>query len=264
MKKILLTIYIVVSFLIIAGCSGGNIDKYQGHSSQDLYATAHKYMTNGDYTNAIDAYKSLIAQYPFEKKTKLGTLDLIYSYYKKGDSALALATANQFIKLFPDNKDIGYAYYIRGIVEYNNGRGFLQRRLPYSMEKHDPENYKKAFNSFALAIKYGTDAKYTNDARRRMIYISNIVAKYQYSIAKFNYEKKAYVGAINRAKIIVEKYPRSQSVEPALVLMIRAYNILGLKNLSDSSLLVLKKNFPNSSYILKLDKLKKAQSIRLN
>lgn len=252
MKKRLLTLSLVLSFSILSGCSTGNINQYQSKSLQELYNQGHKYMVNENYAGAIDVYKVLLSKYPFEEKTKAATLDLIYVYYQKGDSELALATANQFIKLFPTYKDIGYVYYMRGVIQYNNGRGVLQQRLPYSMDLHDPENYLKAFDSLKLAIRANPNAKYATDARRRMIYINNTVAKYEYNIAEFYFKKQAYIGAIERAKIVVQDYPRSTSIESALIILVKSYASLGLNDLAHSSYEVLQKNYPNNKNLKKL------------
>ncbi len=265
MKKILAGTVLLLSVLLFSGCaSDENILPYQGDSAEYIYAIGHNYMKEGDYTSAIKALKSLNAQYPFEHYSQLGTLDLIYSYYQKAEPAMVIATASQFIKLYPSNKDVGYAYYMMGVVHFDNGRGFLQRRLPYEMSHHDPSNYKKAFFELKRAVQLEPDANYVSDARRRMIYLNNTIGQYEYNIAKYNFEHAAYVGAINRAKTIVEQYPRSEAVEGALVLMIRSYKILNLPDMAVSSTAVLKENFPDNSYLSNLRKAKQRPTVLLN
>ena len=96
-------------------------------------------------------------------------------------------------------------------------------------------------------------ASYAEDARRRMVHINNVVAEYEYNIANFYFEHEAYVAAINRAKIVVEKYPQSNSIENALVLLIRSYDILKMPELAEKSMEVLKVNYPNNTYLKSLE-----------
>ncbi len=249
-KKIILALGLSFSILLLAGCaSDDNKLPYEGDSAQFIYAKGHSFLKEGDYPSAISAYKSLNAQYPFEHFSQLGTLDLIYAYYQKADSAMMIAAATQFIKLHPQNKNIGYAYYMLGIAHFDNGRGFLQRRLPYEMAQHDPVGYKKAFFEFKRAIALSPKASYVSDAKRRMVYLNNTIGRYELNIAQYNFEHKAYVGAINRAKKVVQQYSRSEAVESALVVMAKSYNILGLPKMAEASVAVLKKNFPDNKYL---------------
>jgi outer membrane protein assembly factor BamD len=140
-----------------------------------------------------------------------------------------------------------------GVMNYDNGRGFLQRRLPYDMAQHDPGAYLQAFSDLKRAVSLDPKGTFVEDARRRMIHINNVVGEYECNIAQFYFDHEAYVAAINRAKIVVESYPQSTSIENALVIMIRSYDILKLPVLAEKSMEVLKTNYPNNVYLKSLE-----------
>ncbi len=255
MKKILLRMYCLGVFALLSACATTTNKPlpYQGESAEYIYAKGHEQVKNGEYYKAIDTFRSLNSQYPFQKYSELGNLELIYAYYEDGQSEMALGLAQQFLRAYPTSKNLGYVYYMMGVINYDNGRGFLQRRLPYDMAQHDPSAYIQAFNDLKRAVLLDPESSFVGDAKRRMVHINNVVAEYEYNIAKFYFDHEAYVAAINRAKLVVESYPQSKSIENALVLIIRAYDILKLPMLAEKSMEVLKTNYPNNAYLKSLE-----------
>lgn len=252
--KAFLLIFCVISSLILAGCaSNKDKDPYAGWSSNKIFAAGHHYVKEGDYTDAIAAFVSLNAQYPFEANAKQGDIELIYAYYKAGDPALALAASSRYLKLYPDDPNAAYAYYMAGVIEFNNGRGFLQRYFPYNMSEHHSSNYVSAFNSFNTVLVHFPESPYASDARRRMIYLKNMLGNYQLNIAQYYFDQKAYVAVLNRSKIILTRFPRTTAVKPALQLMIRAYGQLGLNELQANAEKVYTTNYGDDAFIKQLN-----------
>lgn len=262
MKTILRAITIFTSLALFSGCATQNKAlPYQGQSAEYIYAKGHEDLQNENYTQAIQTFKSLNSQYPFEEYAELGNLDLLYAYYQNDESAMALALGNQFTRTYPNSKQLAYVYYMMGVINFDNGRSFLQRHLPYTMSQHDPHAYIQAFYDLRRAVSLDPKSAFSEDARRRMVYINNIIGEYQYHIATFYFNHKAYVAAINRAKIIVEKYPQSTSIENALVLMIKSYDGLKMPELAEKSMAVLKANYPDNGYLKSLERTAQSQTV---
>jgi outer membrane protein assembly factor BamD len=219
--------------LLLTGCaSSATKDPYQGFDAQTIYAKGHTYLQKGDYSEAITAYQSLDSQYPFESDSQKGDLEIIYAYYEDGQPALALAAADRYIRLYPTSDNLDYAYYMRGVVAYDNGRGFLQRYLPYSMSQHYAENYLSAFTDFKTVITRWPNSPYAPDARRRMIYLNDTLGQYELNVAQFYYDRGAYVAAINRAQVAILHYPTTPAARDALKLMAESYQALGMNDLA--------------------------------
>jgi outer membrane protein assembly factor BamD len=82
-----------------------------------------------------------------------------------------------------------------------------------------------------------------------MDYIVNALAEYELHVARYYFRRGAYVAAANRAQQAVRDYQNSPSVEEALYIMARSYDRLGLDALRDDADRVLKRNFPDSSFL---------------
>lgn len=235
-------IVIVLLSLLMVACSGNGKDQYKGQNAHYIYASGHKYLQKGDFSEAKDAFESLNSQYPFEKSSKQGDLELIYAYYKIDDPALALAASERFLRLYPNDPGAAYAYYMSGVIDYNNGRGLLETYFPYEMSRHLASNYITAYNTFKIVITQFPKSPYAKDARRRMIALKNIMAQFQMNVAEFYFKRGAYVATIDRAKRIIINYPRSTSVLPAIKLTETCYNKLGLTKLANSMKALYKAN----------------------
>ena len=264
-KRVVLASTIGIAFLL-SGCSTSQpVSPYQNKPAATIYAVGHQYLQKGNYLDAITAFRELNAQYPMGHYSELGTVEMIYAYFKNSDQAMSLAVAEQFVKFYPQSSYLGYVYYMMGVIHFNNGRGFLQKHLPYTMSEHDPANYKLAVRELQKALTLGgKHTTYLQDAKRRIVYLNNTIAQYYLNIAQYNFNYHAYVGAINRAKEVVEHYPRSDAAEKALVILIQSYKALNLDTLAQSTSQILKKNYPNNAYLLALKKAKDKATVVLN
>jgi outer membrane protein assembly factor BamD len=160
---------------------------------------------------------------------------LIYAYYQKNDPTLALSTAERYLKLYPNDADAAYAYYMSGVIDFENGRGVLQTYFPYEMSDHNVNNYDLAYKTLNIVTTRYPNSVYATDARRRMMYLNNIEAEYELKIAQFYYDRKAYVAALARAKDVILQFSQTPSVIPALTLSERAYLALDLPELANES-----------------------------
>jgi outer membrane protein assembly factor BamD len=249
MKRLLLPL-IIASALTLSACSSDKtVDPYAGNDAKYIYASGHTSLRDGDWNGAITAFQSLDAQYPFGNYARMGDLELIYAQYQNDDPALALAAANRFIRLYPSDPNIAYAYYMRGVINFENGRSFLERYTPYDMAKHDPIEYQNAYQDLNTVVMLYPNSPYVQDARRRMMYLSNTMAQYQLNVATYYFQMKAYVAAVTRAKGVLIHYPQTPALEGALSIMAQSYEQLNLPELEKSALLLLKANFPNDPLV---------------
>ena len=238
-------IAVLAALPLLNACSQDKSDPFLGYSADYIYAVGHDALQNSRWSTALEAYQSLDSQYPFNTYTQKGDLDSIYANYRNNDSALALTGAARYIKVYStDTNGVAYAYYMMGVINFDNGRGFLQRYLPYQMAQHNAANYTTAYNDFNIVVTSYSSSPYAPDARRRMIYINNVLAQFDMNVAKFSYEQQAYVSAANRAIDILITYPTSPITEDALALLIQCYQKLGLPNLAASTQEVLELNYP--------------------
>jgi outer membrane protein assembly factor BamD len=93
------------------------------------------------------------------------------------------------------------------------------------------------------------NSRYAPDARKRLIYIINVLATHEVEVARYYYALGADVAAVNRARSVLETYRNSSAVEDALGVMVKAYARMGLSELHSDAVRVLKLNYPDSRYL---------------
>ncbi len=244
---------IVPVLLLLSALSGCGLlptdDDTKDWSAYQFYTEASAALADGDYDRAVTYYQKLESRYPFGRYAKQAQLDVAYAHYKNSEPESALAAADRFIKLHPQNSHVDYAYYLKGIINYNRKIGFLDRYVPTDPSQRDPGSAKDSFNDFAELIRRFPDSQYAQDARQRMLYLRNNLAKSEIHAARFYLYRGAPLAAANRAKYVIENYPRTTSVQNALEILIEAYGRLELPQLQADAKRVLELNLAKGSFV---------------
>ncbi|EIC22258.1 outer membrane protein assembly factor BamD [Thiorhodovibrio frisius] len=220
--------------VLVASCGILNkeFDQTEGWSASKLYTEGAQQLDAANYQRAIDYFEKLEARYPFGRYAMQGQLDVAYAYYRDEQPEAAIAAADRFIKLYPQNPFVDYAYYLKGIVNYNRSVGFIDRFIPTDASQRDPGSALDAFQDFSELVRLFPNSKYAVDARQRMLYLRNNLAKNEVNVARYYMKRGAYVAAANRAQYVVERYQRTSAVESALEVLVQAYRALGEKQLA--------------------------------
>jgi outer membrane protein assembly factor BamD len=221
------------------------VDATKNWSASQFYSEAKSALMDGDYEAAIKHYNALQARYPFGRYATQSQLDIIYAHYKNGEPDSAITAADRFIKLNPQSPYVDYAYYMKGIANYNRNQSIFSRLLPSDPSERDAGAALDAFNDFDKLVHRYPDSKYSADARQRMLYLRNNIAKYQIHIAEYYMRRGAYLAAANRANRVVTQFQRTDAMKRALEIMIDAYTRLGMTDLADDARRVLTLNLEN-------------------
>ena len=229
-----------------SGCSliPDQIDTTQNWSASKFYSEAKKSLSEGDYEEAIKYYELLESRFPFGKFAQQAQVEIAYAYYKYDEPESALAAADRFIKLHPRHPHVDYLYYLKGLVNFNAGKDLISKYIPQDPTQRDPGAARAAFDDFAILVRKYPQSKYSSDARQRMLFLRNNLAEYEIHVANYYMRRDAYIAAANRAKYVVENYQKTTAVPKALIIMAKAYKLMGLQDLSDDATRVLKLNYP--------------------
>jgi outer membrane protein assembly factor BamD len=243
--------------LASASCSllPDKIDETKNWSANRFYTEAKDAMDSGDYALAAKHFETLQARYPVGRLAQQAQLEIIYAYYKDSEPASAIAAADRFIKLHPRHPYVDYAYYLKGLTNFNQGRGLIERIIPQDVTQRDPGAARQSFQDFSELAQRFPQSKYTEDATLRMAYLRNNLAQYEVNVAEYYMTRGAYLAAANRGKYVVENYQRTPAVAGALTVMAKAYKVMGLDDLADDALRVLELNHPDSPGIAEVKKL---------
>ncbi len=223
--------------LLLSACSllPKQKDMTKGWSASKFYTEASASMSKGDYENAIKLYEKLEARFPFGRYAMQTQLDVAYAYYRNGDQDQAIAAVDRFIKLHPNHPYVDYAFYLKGIVNFNRNMGFFDRFVPVDSSQRDSSASMDSFNDFSELIRRYPQSKYSIDARKRLVYLRNNIAAHQVHAARYYMKRGAYLAAANRGVKVVENYQRTPAIKEALEIMIQAYDKLSLDKLSQDA-----------------------------
>ena len=240
----------LIGALLLGGCGlmPDEIDETAGWNAQKLYSEAKASMGEGGYDRAVKLFEKLEARYPYGRYAQQAQLESAYAYYKQGEAAMALAAADRFIKLHPNHPNVDYAYYLKGLVNFNEDLGLFAGLSNQDLSERDPKGAREAFESFRELITRFPESRYAEDSRKRMQYLVNSLAAHEVHVARYYYRRGAYVAAVNRAKSALTSFPQAPANEEALFLLVKSYDALGMTELRDDSDRVMRKNFPNSVY----------------
>src|SRR6185369_10780340 len=163
--------------------------------------------------------------------------------------ASAISAAERFIKLHPNHPRVDYAYYLKGLANFNDDLGFLGSYTGQDMTERDPKSARDAFAAFKDLVARFPDSKYTPDSVQRMNYLVNALASHEVHVARYYMKRTAYIAAANRAQYSLKTYPQAPANEEGLVILVQAYDKLGMTDLRNDAERVLKTNFPDSKYL---------------
>jgi len=239
--------------IALAGCSSlfSSEDKDAKASPNKIYADARDEMSSGAYDKAVPLFEKLEGRAAGTPLAQQAQLEKAYAQYKTGEQAAALATLDRFMKQHPVSPAVDYALYLKGIVNFNDNLGPLAFIARQDLSERDQKAAKESFESFKELVTRFPDSKYTPDARARMRYIVNSLAAYETHVARYYYNRGAYVAAINRAQSAVTDYEQVPASEEALFILMRSYEQLGMTQLAGDTRRVLEKSYPKSDYLTK-------------
>ncbi len=224
----------LVALVLLAGCAShrGNKDAAVQAGPETLYQQAMAALRSYDYNRAVEHLNALEARFPFGLHAQFAQLNLIYANYRLGEREAALAAAERFIKEHPRSPYLPYAYYMKGVVRFDDAVGYMERNTPRYLglggTARDPTPAQESFASFQELLQRFPSTEYTDDTLLRMQFLKNRLAEHDLNIAQYYFKRGAYVAVARRAAEIVRLYQGTPSCIQALALMAEAYRKMGM------------------------------------
>jgi outer membrane protein assembly factor BamD len=238
--------------VLLAGCSWlpeYKKDETAGWSADQLYKEAHSALLEGNYSRAVKLFESLEARYPYGRYAQQAILEAAYANWRAFDQAAAIAGAERFIRTYPNHPNVDYAYYLKGLVHFREDQGIIGYVYELDPSERDPKEMRAAFVAFKDLTTRFPDSQYYENSILRMRYLANALALYEVKVARYYFNRGAFLAAANRAQQSLVNHPRMPANEDALDLMARSYENLGLVQLANDSRQILAKTFPDSRYL---------------
>ncbi len=224
----------------LAACSGTSKQKdtYIEGTVEDLYNRGTDLLLAKEYKQAAKFFNEVDRQHPYSSWAARAQLMAGYSYYKAGEYTTAAATLDRFIRLHPGFRDVAYAYYLRGLIQFDQVRDV----------KHDQSHTGKATNAFQAVVRRYPNSRYARDARRKLVILEDHAAARQLEVGRYYQRRRQHLAAINRFKVVIEKYQTTRQVPEALHRMAESYSALGVKPEARRMAAVLGYNYPASEW----------------
>ncbi|HFE39658.1 MAG TPA: outer membrane protein assembly factor BamD, partial [Gammaproteobacteria bacterium] len=156
--------------LLLSACATTSDEDFEddGKTAAALYEEAKSALEQEDYETAIQRLETLEARFPFGKYAQQAQLDMAYAYFKFEEPQSATSAADRFIKLYPRHPYVDYAYYLKGLIQFNQGQSFFDKFAEENQAKRDPEAARKSFAYFSELVKRFPNSKYAKDSIERM------------------------------------------------------------------------------------------------
>lgn len=220
-----LIIIIFINFLISCSHNNNYVNK---NSFSDLYENVQIEFYKKNFLKAIKILEKINNHYFINFFSEQINLDLIYAHYITANFETAKELINNFIKLYPKNKNIDYVFYLKGIIEIQINKSMLHSLLGIDSSYRDPTSFKNAFLIFSKLLKKMPNSKYYNLSQKKLKYIKECLSKYELSIVNFYFKNKVYIAVINRVQNMMEFFPYEKATYFALFLMEKSYKKLKL------------------------------------
>lgn len=235
--------------LFTSGCAvfkrGDKPDAGPTFSEQVYYERAQKSLLRNQLDDASRALEALDTYYPTGAYTEQAQLDLMYTRFRQSDYTSAASTAERFIRLYPNNPQLDYAHYLRGVANMEIGFDSLLRYTSLQQAHRDVGFLRIAYDNFNELLQKYPNSRYRHDAIQRLQHINQQFAENEMNVARYNIKRGAWVGAIQRARWVLEYYPQTPQIPEAIATLGYSYQQLGMTKQAKQYRDLLQLNYPN-------------------
>ncbi|WP_084004677.1 outer membrane protein assembly factor BamD [Terasakiispira papahanaumokuakeensis] len=233
---------LIFNGLWLAGCASAPAPEDQ--SEAQLYQAAEEALDDERYQTALQNLQDLESRFPFGDYAEQVQLELIYVNYQNENYEAARATASRFIRLHPDHSKLDYAYYVKGLAAWRAGRYALESLDLVDLSQRDPGATREAYDDFLKLVQRFPNSDYASDARQRMRYLKNLLARQEVYIGQFYLRRGAPEAAIGRGRTVLQGYQDTPALPDAIAVMAEGYEHLKLQDQADKMIKLLRQVDP--------------------
>lgn len=237
---------VVFTAALLTGCSTTKDDPTVNWTPERIYTEARDEVQAGGFDKAVPLFEKLEGRAAGTPLAQQAQIEKAYAQYKSGEKEQAHATLDRFIRLHPASPAIDYALYLKGLVNFNDNLGMFSWLSRQDLSERDQKAAKDSYESFSELVNRFPQSRYAPDARQRMTYIVNSLAQYEVHVARYYYQRSAYVAAIARAQTALADYQGVPATQEALDILINSYDKLGMNDLRDDAKRVRDNNYTNA------------------
>jgi outer membrane protein assembly factor BamD len=238
--------YISISLilLLIISCSKKipekkiTVEKEMQLQMIEAYNEGLKELERGDVLFAAKKFNEAEILFPQSVYAPRAALMAAYSYYTQDYYGDAIAELDRFIRVYPNHPRNDYAEYLLGLCFYEQ----------IVDEKKDLQSIIDAKITFQNLIKKYPKTDFAIDANYKLDLINDILAAKEIYIGRYYIEKKKWIPAINRFRLIIDEYDTTIYVEEALYRLVEIHYIIGLEDEAKKYANLLGYNYKSSEW----------------
>ena len=250
LKRLSQALLVFAAAGLIAGCGTvkSEQDPTAGWTADRLYQDARTEISAGNWKDARTRLEAVEARYPFGGYAQQALIDQAYVNWKDEEPEQALAAIDRFQQQYPNHPGTDYMLYLKGLITFTPPSAAFTKFTRQDPSERDPKGLRESYESFNELIERYPDSRYTSDAKKRVTWLVDTIARNEVHVAEYYYTRGAYVAAINRAQTVITDFQGVPVAERALYLMYLSYDKLGMTELRDDAKRVLDQNFPDTQY----------------
>ena len=235
---------ILLLFIFVTSCSKKEIketviyEKSLNSQVLEAYQEGMRALDSNDVLFAAKKFNEAEILFPQSEWAPKSALMAAYSYYKQDYYGDAVAELDRFLKVYPNHKNISYAYYLLGICYYEQ----------IVDEKKDLQSIINAKDTFLILVKKFPNTEYALDAEFKLDMINDILASKEMYIGRYYFEKKKWIPAINRFRTVIDQFDQTIYTEEALHRLVEIHYILGLESEAQKYANLLGYNYQSSKW----------------
>lgn len=203
-----------------------------------LYNNAKDALQQGETRKAAQLFDEVERQHPYSKWATQSQLMSAYAYYLIDAYDDAIPALERFIELHPGNRSAAYAFYLRALCYYEQIEDVTR----------DQGNTELAQRALSDVVARFPNTPYSRDATVKLDLVRDHLAGKEMDVGRYYLKRKQYLAAINRFKVVVDKFQTTSHVPEALERMTESYVALGVFAEAQKATAVLGYNYPGSPW----------------
>ncbi|WEX76337.1 outer membrane protein assembly factor BamD [Sinorhizobium numidicum] len=203
-----------------------------------LYNQGLANLNAGKTTEAARKFEALDRQHPFSEYARKALVMNAFVAYRNGQYQDSINATSRYLNLYPQSEDAAYAQYIQGLA--------YTKQIPAVTQDQRPA--MKAIEAMQAVIDKYPDSQYVDDAQSKIRFARDQLAGKEMQVGRYYLERKEYLAAVSRFRVVVEQYSNTNQVEEALARLVEAYYAMGVTSEAQTAAAVLGHNYPDSQW----------------
>ncbi|AWM25638.1 outer membrane protein assembly factor BamD [Sinorhizobium fredii] len=203
-----------------------------------LYNQGLANLNAGKTTEAGRKFDAIDRQHPFSEYARKALVMNAFVAYRNGQYQDAINSTNRYLNLYPQSEDAAYAQYIQGLA--------YTKQIPSVTQDQKPA--QRAIDAMQVVVDKYPDSEYVDDAQSKIRFARDQLAGKEMQVGRYYLERKEYLAAISRFRVVVEQYPNTNQVEEALARLVEGYFAMGVTAEAQTAAAVLGHNYPDSQW----------------